>query len=35
MDEGFVSLTTGEGAAAFIAACRKLRVWAREQVVTT
>jgi catalase len=33
MDDGFVPLTTAKGPSAFIAACRKLRIWAREQVV--
>jgi catalase len=33
MDDGFVPLATSKGPSAFIAACRKLRIWAREQVV--
>jgi catalase len=35
MDDGFIPLGTAKGPAAFIAACRKLRIWAREQVVTS
>jgi catalase len=35
MDEGFIPLGTAKAPAAFIAACRKLRIWAREQVVTS
>ena len=31
LDEGFISLDGAEGCAAFITACRKLRVWAREE----
>jgi catalase len=34
MDDGFIPLATGKGAAAFVIACRKLRRWEREQVVT-
>jgi catalase len=33
MDDGFVPLAKAKGPAAFIAACRKLRRWEREQVV--
>lgn len=35
LDEGCMELKAAQGAAAFVAACRKLRVWEREQVVTT
>jgi catalase len=34
MDDGFVPLAKGKGPATFVAACRKLRKWSREQVVT-
>jgi catalase len=34
MDDGFVDLSKAKGPAAFVAACRNLRNWAREQVVT-
>jgi catalase len=34
MDDGFISLAQGKGPAAFVAACRKLRKWEREQLVT-
>jgi catalase len=34
MDDGFVSLTLDNGPSAFIKACRKLRNWEREHVVT-
>jgi catalase len=34
MDEGFIELATANGVSQFVAACRKLRVWDREQVVT-
>ena len=34
MDEGFVELKPGSGAAAFIEACRNLRFWAREPRIT-
>jgi len=33
MDDGFVPLAKAKGPAAFIAACRKLRKWEREQAV--
>ena len=35
LDEGFIDLAGAKGAAQFVAACRKLRLWQREQVVTT
>jgi catalase len=35
MDEGFVPIAKAKGPATFIAACRKLRRWEREQVVTS
>jgi catalase len=35
LDEGFVSLEAAKGAREFIAACRKLRLWEREERVTT
>ena len=35
MDDGFIPLAKAKGAGAFIVACRKLRRWEREQVVTT
>lgn len=35
MDEGFIPLAKAKGAAAFVVACRKLRIWTREQVVMT
>jgi catalase len=35
MDDGFVALAGAKGPASFIAACRSLRKWEREQVVTT
>ncbi|MDP8981293.1 MAG: catalase [Acidobacteriota bacterium] len=35
LDEGCIELTGPRSAAPFVAACRKLRLWAREQVVTT
>ena len=35
MDDGFVPLDKANGPATFIAACRKLRKWEREQVVMT
>jgi catalase len=34
LDAGFVELTSPKSAAQFVAACRKLRLWQREQVVT-
>jgi len=34
MDDGFVALDNANGPGTFIAACRRLRVWDREQVVT-
>ena len=34
LDEGFIELTGTKSAAQFVAACRKLRLWQREQVVT-
>jgi catalase len=34
MDEGFILLDSDNGASDFILACRKLRVWSREQLVT-
>jgi len=33
MDGGFVNLSTAKGPAAFVTACRKLRMWDREQVI--
>ena len=35
MDDGFVPLATSKGPSIFVAACRKLRIWSREQVVTS
>jgi catalase len=35
MDEGFVPLAKAKGTVAFVTACRKLRIWPREQIVTT
>lgn len=35
LDEGFIELTGPKSAAQFVATCRKLRLWAREQAVTT
>jgi catalase len=35
LDDGFIELTGRKSAAQFVAACRKLRLWQREQVVTT
>jgi len=35
MDEGFIPLESAKGADAFIKACRKLRLWDREKLVTT
>jgi catalase len=35
MDNGFIELTGAKSAATFVTACRKLRLWEREQVVTT
>jgi catalase len=35
LDEGFIELTNAKSAAQFVVACRKLRFWQREQVVTT
>jgi catalase len=36
LDEGFIPLgNSRKGAAAFVAACRKLRQWERERIVTT
>jgi catalase len=36
IDEGFIPIGNGKkGAAAFVAACRKLRMWDREAAVTT
>jgi catalase len=35
MDEGFIPLGKAKGAAAFVVACRKLRIWTREKVVLT
>jgi len=35
MDAGFIPLGKAKGPAAFVAACRKLRRWEREQAVTT
>jgi catalase len=34
IDDGFVSLDKAKGAAKFVTACRKLRRWEREQVIT-
>jgi catalase len=34
MDDGFIQLASAKGAATFVIACRKLRRWEREQVVT-
>ena len=34
-DEGFIELTGPKSVAQFVADCRKLRLWTREQVVTT
>jgi len=34
LDEGCIELTNSRGAGQFVAACRKLRFWKREQVVT-
>ncbi len=34
MDDGFVELTSPKSTAQFVALCRKLRLWQREQVVT-
>jgi catalase len=34
MDDGFIPLGKAKGAATFVAACRKIRKWEREQVVT-
>ncbi len=34
LDEGCIELTGAESATAFLAACRKLRVWEREQVIS-
>jgi catalase len=33
MDDSFVVLSKAKGPATFVAACRKLRKWDREQVV--
>src|SRR6202046_3026850 len=33
LDEGFVELSGPKSAAQFVAACRKLRLWHREQMV--
>ena len=35
LDEGFIELTGPKTAAQFVASCRKLRLWQREQAVTT
>jgi catalase len=35
LDEGFIELTGPKSAAQFVTACRKLRLWSREQAVTT
>jgi len=35
MDAGFISLTGADTAAAFVKACRKLRLWEREKAVTS
>jgi catalase len=35
LDEGFIDLTNAKGAAQFVSSCRKLRLWQREQLVTT
>jgi catalase len=35
LDEGFIELTNAKSAAQFVGSCRKLRLWQREQVVTT
>jgi len=35
LDEGCIRLDAGKGAPAFIAACRKLRRWEREQIIKT
>jgi len=36
LDEGFIPLgNSPKGATAFVAACRKLRRWERERLVTT
>jgi catalase len=36
IDDGFISISNGQkGAATFVAACRKLRLWDREAAVTT
>jgi catalase len=35
LDEGFIALNGPKGVAQFVAACRKLRLWQREQTVIT
>jgi catalase len=35
LDHGFIELTGAKSPTQFVAACRKLRLWQREQVVTT
>jgi catalase len=35
LDDGCIELTSAKSVAQFVASCRKLRVWQREQVVTT
>jgi catalase len=35
LDEGFVELANAKSAAQFVSSCRKLRLWQREQVLTT
>jgi catalase len=35
LDEGCIELTGAKSAGQFVTACRKLRVWQREQVITT
>jgi catalase len=35
LDEGFIALSGPKGVSQFVAACRKLRLWQREQTVIT
>ncbi len=35
MDDGFVPLGNAKGPSAFVAACRKIRKWEREQALTS
>jgi catalase len=35
MDQGFIQLGNTQSVSQFVTACRKLRVWEREQVVVT